>query len=80
LAFDEIDKSGGSLGRQVVHLVEDNRSTAGESVTIVKKFVSPRQGGGNPRRGGFGTFARRKPHRCGQTARVPMVSPSSTNT
>ncbi|MFM8357469.1 MAG: ABC transporter substrate-binding protein, partial [Verrucomicrobiota bacterium] len=38
LAIEEINQAGGVLGRQVELLTEDNRSQAGESVTIVKKF------------------------------------------
>jgi branched-chain amino acid transport system substrate-binding protein len=77
LAFDEINKSGGLLGRQVVHLVEDNRSTAGESVTIVKKFVSRDKVVGILGEVASGRSLEAAPV-C-QTARVPMVSPSSTN-
>ena len=40
LAVEEVNQAGGVLGRKVVHLVEDNRSTSVESVTIVKKFIS----------------------------------------
>ncbi len=77
LAFDEINKAGGLLGRQVMHLVEDNRSTAGESVTIVKKFISREKVVGILGEVASGRSLEAAPV-C-QAAHVPMVSPSSTN-
>jgi branched-chain amino acid transport system substrate-binding protein len=77
LAFDEINKAGGLLGRPVVHLVEDNRSTAGESVTIVKKFVSREKVVGILGEVASGRSLEAAPV-C-QASHVPMVSPSSTN-
>src|ERR1041384_237723 len=40
LAVDDINAAGGVLGKKIELLVEDNRSQAGESSTIVKKFIS----------------------------------------
>ena len=77
LAIEEINKAGGVLGKQVELIHEDNRSIAGESVTIVKKFIS---------RDGvvavLGEVASGRSLEAGpvcQQAGVPMISPSSTN-
>jgi branched-chain amino acid transport system substrate-binding protein len=40
LAVDELNASGGVLGRPVELVVEDNRSLAGESATAAKKLIS----------------------------------------
>jgi len=40
LAIEEINKSGGVLGRQIELLTEDNQSKQGESATIAKKLIS----------------------------------------
>ncbi|MFZ1055241.1 MAG: ABC transporter substrate-binding protein [Opitutaceae bacterium] len=40
LAVDELNAAGGVLGREVVLLVEDDRSLAGESATAAKKLIS----------------------------------------
>lgn len=40
LAIDEINAAGGVLGKQLKLIYEDNRSTPGESATIVKKLIS----------------------------------------
>ena len=40
VAVDEVNGSGGVLGRQVELVVEDDRSLAGESATAAKKLIS----------------------------------------
>src|SRR5882762_5255689 len=40
LAVEEVNAAGGVLGRKLELLLEDNQSKAGESATIVKKFIS----------------------------------------
>jgi branched-chain amino acid transport system substrate-binding protein len=77
LAIEELNKAGGVLGKQFELVHEDNRSTAGESVTIVKKFIS---------RDGvvavLGEVASGRSLEAGpvcQAAGIPMISPSSTN-
>jgi len=77
LAVEEINKAGGVLGKPLELVHEDNRSTAGESVTIVKKFIS---------RDGvvavLGEVASGRSLEAGpvcQAAGIPMISPSSTN-
>ena len=77
LAIEEINKAGGLLGRQLEHLTEDNRSTAGESATIVKKFISREKVVAV-----LGEVASGRSLEAGpicQAAGIPMVSPSSTN-
>ncbi len=77
LAIDEVNSAGGVLGREIQLITEDNQSKAGESTTIVKKFInrdrvvavlgevaSSRSLEGAP---------------VCQAAGIPMVSPSSTN-
>ncbi len=77
LAIDEVNAAGGVLGRQIELITEDNQSKAGESTTIVKKFInrdkvvavlgevaSSRSLEGAP---------------VCQAAGIPMISPSSTN-
>ncbi|MFM7099660.1 MAG: ABC transporter substrate-binding protein [Verrucomicrobiota bacterium] len=77
LAIEEINQAGGVLGRQVELLTEDNRSQAGESVTIVKKFISRDQVVAV-----LGEVASGRSLEAGpvcQQSGIPMVSPSSTN-
>src|SRR5436853_6099481 len=40
LAIDEMNASGGVLGRKLKLITEDNNSKAGESATIVRKLIS----------------------------------------
>ena len=77
LAVEELNKAGGVLGKQVEHLVEDNRSQAGESATIVKKFISRDKVVAVLGEVASGRSLEAAPI-C-QQAGVPMVSPSSTN-
>lgn len=77
LAIAELNKAGGVLGKQIHHLVEDNRTTAGESATIVKKFISR-----DKVVAVLGEVASGRSLEAGpicQQAGIPMVSPSSTN-
>jgi len=77
LAIEELNKSGGVLGKQIQHLVEDNRSTAGESATIVKKFISRDKVVAVLGEVASGRSLEAAPI-C-QQAGIPMISPSSTN-
>lgn len=77
LAVEEINASGGVLGRPMELVREDNRSTAGESSTVVKKLLSRDRvlaviGDGNS-----GRCLEAGPL-C-QAAGIPMVSPAATN-
>src|SRR5258708_25816676 len=40
LAIDEINAAGGVLGKKLELVYEDNRTTPGESATIVRKLIS----------------------------------------
>ncbi len=77
LAIEELNKAGGVLGKQLQHLVEDNRSTAGESATIVKKFISRDKVVAVLGEVASGRSLEAAPI-C-QQAGIPMISPSSTN-
>jgi branched-chain amino acid transport system substrate-binding protein len=77
LAVEELNKAGGVLGKKIEHLVEDNRSQAGESATIVKKFISRDKVVAVLGEVASGRSLEAAPI-C-QQAGVPMVSPSSTN-
>lgn len=77
LAIDEINAAGGVLGRSIQLLTEDNQSKAGESATIVKKFISR-----DKVVAVLGEVASGRSLEAGpicQAAGIPMVSPSSTN-
>src|SRR6266496_2729800 len=40
LAIEELNSSGGVLGKKIELVYEDNRSTPGESATVVQKLIS----------------------------------------
>ncbi len=77
LAVEEINASGGLLGRKVEYLSEDIQSKAGESATAVKKLLSRDKVvailGGNPSSNSLEAAPL-----C-QRAGVPMMAISSTN-
>ncbi len=77
LAFEEVNKSGGVLGRQIEHLLEDTQSKQGESATISKKFISRDKVVALLGEVASGRSLEAAPF-C-QEARIPMISPSSTN-
>jgi branched-chain amino acid transport system substrate-binding protein len=77
LAVDEVNAAGGVLGKQIELITEDNRSMAGESATIVKKFISR-----DKVVAVLGEVASGRSLEAGpicQAAGIPMISPSSTN-
>ena len=77
LAIEEINATGGLLGRPVEYLSEDIQSKAGESATAVKKLLSRDKVvailGGNPSSNSLEAAPL-----C-QNARIPMMAISSTN-
>jgi len=77
LAIEEINKAGGVLGRPIELLTEDNQSKQGESVTIVKKFLS--RDGVVAVLGEVASGRSLEAAPVCQEAKIPMVSPSSTN-
>src|SRR5215470_4941152 len=77
LAFEEINKKGGVLGKQIKLLVEDDQSKPEEAATAVTKLINQ-----NGVSAVLGEVASSRSLAAGpicQGARVPMVTPSSTN-
>ena len=77
MAADEINKAGGINGKQVELLVQDDRSDASEAATIVTKFVTQDQVNAV-----IGEVARSRSLAAApiaQNAKIPMLTPSSTN-
>jgi branched-chain amino acid transport system substrate-binding protein len=77
LAVEEINKAGGVLGRQIELITEDNQSKQGESVTIVKKFISRDEVAAVL--GEVASGRSLEAAKVCQESKIPMVSPSSTN-
>lgn len=77
LAIEEINAAGGVLGKKIELVTEDNQSKAGESATIVKKLVSRDRVVAI-----LGEVASSRSLEAApicQAARIPQISPSSTN-
>jgi branched-chain amino acid transport system substrate-binding protein len=77
LAIDELNAAGGVLGRKLEFIFEDNRSTPGESATIVKKLISRDKVVAVLGEVASGRSLEAAPI-C-QDNKIPMISPSSTN-
>jgi branched-chain amino acid transport system substrate-binding protein len=77
LAVDELNATGGVLGRKFELLTEDNQSKAGESATIAKKLISRDKVVALLGEVASGRSLEAAPI-C-QQAKIPMISPSSTN-
>jgi branched-chain amino acid transport system substrate-binding protein len=77
LAIDEINTTGGVLGRQIELITEDNQSKQGESATIVKKLISRDRVVGILGEVASGRSLEAAPI-C-QAYKMPMISPASTN-
>ncbi len=77
LAIEEINAAGGVLGKKLELLTEDNQSKPGESATIVKKFISR-----DKVVAVLGEVASSRSLEAApicQTAKIPMITPSSTS-
>jgi branched-chain amino acid transport system substrate-binding protein len=77
MAIDEINSKGGLLGKKVALYTEDDRSTAGEPGTVVRKLINKRQVVAV-----LGEVASKLSLEAApicQKAKVPMISPASTN-
>ena len=77
LAIEELNAAGGVLGKQLELVTEDNQSKAGESATIVKKLISRDKVVAI-----LGEVASSRTLEAApicQAAKIPLVSPSSTN-
>ncbi len=77
LAIEELNASGGVLGQQFELITEDNQSKQGESATIAKKLISRDKVVALLGEVASGRSLEAAP--IAQNARIPMVSPSSTN-
>jgi branched-chain amino acid transport system substrate-binding protein len=77
LAADEVNAAGGINGKQVELLVQDDRSDASEAATIVTKFVT--QDMVNAVIGEVASSRSIAAAPIAQNAKIPMLTPSSTN-
>ena len=77
LAIEELNAAGGLLGKKIKFIFEDNRTTPGESATIVKKLITR-----DNVVAVLGEVASGRSLEAGpicQANKIPMISPSSTN-
>ena len=77
MAADEINAAGGINGKQVELLVQDDRSDPSEAATIVTKFVTQDQV--NAVIGEVASSRSLAAAPIAQNAKIPMLTPSSTN-
>jgi len=77
MAADEINAAGGINGKQVELLVQDDRSDASEAATIVTKFVT--QDMVHAVIGEVASSRSIAAAPIAQNAKIPMLTPSSTN-
>lgn len=77
MAADEINKAGGINGKQVELDIQDDRSDPSEAATIVTKFVT--QDNVNAILGEVASSRSIAAAPIAQNARIPMLTPSSTN-
>jgi len=77
LAIDQANSGGGVLGKKIVLLTEDNQSQAGQTSTIVRKFVT--QDKVVAIVGDLTSSATLEGGPIAQAAKIPMVTPLATN-
>ena len=77
LAIDQANSGGGVLGKKIVLLTEDNQSQAGQTSTIVRKFVT--QDKVVAIIGDLTSSATLEGGPIAQAAKIPMVTPLATN-
>jgi branched-chain amino acid transport system substrate-binding protein len=77
MAADEVNKAGGINGKQIELLVQDDRSDASEAATIVTKFVTQDQV--HAILGEVASSRSIAAAPIAQNAKIPMLTPSSTN-
>ena len=77
MAADEVNKAGGINGKQIDVLVQDDRSDASEAATIVTKFVTQDQV--HAILGEVASSRSIAAAPIAQNAKIPMLTPSSTN-
>ncbi|MBA4148919.1 MAG: ABC transporter substrate-binding protein [Verrucomicrobia bacterium] len=77
LAIEEINAQGGVLGKKLVLITQDDQSKAGEPATVVRKLISR-----DKVVAVLGEVASSRSLEAApicQNAKIPMISPSSTN-
>jgi branched-chain amino acid transport system substrate-binding protein len=77
MAVEEINASGGILGQSIQLVVEDNGSKAGETATILRKFIS--QDKVVAILGDLTSSATMEGAPLAQAAKIPLLTPSATN-
>lgn len=77
MAADEMNKAGGINGKQIELDVQDDRSDPSEAATIVTKFVT--QDGVHAILGEVASSRSIAAAPIAQNAKIPMLTPSSTN-
>jgi branched-chain amino acid transport system substrate-binding protein len=77
LAVEEINATGGTLGQPIQLMVEDNGSKAGETATILRKFIS--QDKVAAVLGALTSSATMEGAPLAQAAKIPLLTPSATN-
>jgi len=77
LAIDELNAAGGLLGKTLQLITEDNQSKAGESQTVVNKLIA--RDGVIAILGEVASSRSLEAAPVCQNAKIPMISPSSTN-
>ena len=77
LAIDQVNSGGGVLGKKIALLTEDNQSQAGQTSTIVRKFVT--QDKVVAIIGDLTSSATLEGGPIAQAAKIPMVTPLATN-
>ncbi len=77
MAADEVNAAGGINGKQIEILVQDDRSDASEAATIVTKFVTQDQV--HAILGEVASSRSIAAAPIAQNAKIPMLTPSSTN-
>ena len=77
MAAEELNTSGGVLGRQIELMLEDTRSDAQETEVVVQRLITER--GAHALLGEVVSSRSLIAARIAQKARVPMLTPSSTS-
>lgn len=77
LAIEDLNARGGVLGKKLVLITEDDLSKAGEPATVVNKLIS--RDGVAAILGEVASSRSLEAAPICQEARIPMISPSSTN-
>ncbi len=77
LAVEQLNAKGGVLGRQIELVTEDNQSKAGESATVARKLLSRDKV--VALLGEVASSRSLEMAPIAQRARIPMISPASTN-